>query len=324
MPSYRTQLARLVDLDRLRAGGLRILHEAMYGAGQNILAEILAGGTTTVEELHGDRNPSFAGMHPEPIDMYLGEAKAVMRQGRHDLAIANDGDADRIGVIDENGRYVDQHELMALYTLYLLEKREFRGDIVRSVTQTRMVDALGALFDTTVHEMPVGFKYVGQKMRDVDALFGGEESGGYAFRGHVPERDGILAALFLADMVLEYAMPLSAIVGRLRDLVGQHAYNRHDIRFAREGYGQRRADFQRRLESNPPTEIAGAAVVRTRSDDGFKFYLADGSWGLLRMSGTEPLMRIYSESSDPARVEAIIEDLENHIGVQRPGRPEAA
>jgi phosphomannomutase len=213
---------------------------------------------------------------------------------------------------------------MALYTLYLLEKRGLRGDIVRSVTQTRMVDALGTLFDTTVHEMPVGFKYVGQKMREVDALFGGEESGGYAFRGHVPERDGILAALFLADMVLEYGTPLSAIVDRLRELVGSHAYNRHDIRFAREGYAQRRADFQCQLESNPPTEIAGAAVVRTRSDDGFKFYLADGSWGLLRMSGTEPLMRIYSESSDPARVEAIIEDLENHVGVQHPGKPEAA
>ncbi|MFN2569709.1 MAG: phosphoglucomutase/phosphomannomutase family protein [Candidatus Dormibacteria bacterium] len=315
MPSYLRQLDRLVDLPRLRDSGLRVLHEAMYGAGQGILATVLDGGTTTVHELHGDRNPSFGGMHPEPIDVYLTEALEVMRGGSHDLAIANDGDADRVGVIDERGQYVDQHEVMALYTMYLLEKRGLRGDIVRSVTQTRMVDTLGKLFDTTVHELPVGFKFVGQKMREVDALLGGEESGGYAFRGHIPERDGILAGLFLADMIVEYAMPLSAIVARLEELVGPHAYNRHDIRFERGGYSQRKKDVYERMTANAPVAIAGSRVVRTRSDDGFKFYLEDDSWGLLRMSGTEPLMRIYSESSTPGRVEEIIADLERHIGV---------
>lgn len=314
MPSYLQQLSRLVDLDRLRSAGMRVLHEAMYGAGQGILRTVLEGGSTTVEELHGERNPGFGGMHPEPIGVYLPEAMAVMSRGGFDLAIANDGDADRIGVIDERGRYVDQHELMALYTMYLLEKRGWTGDVVRSVTQTRMVDDLGRRFGATVHELPVGFKYVGKTMREVDAVLGGEESGGYAFRGHIPERDGILAGLFLADMLVEYQLPLSGICERLTELVGPHAYDRHDIRFERQGYAERKSEVYRRLTADPPAEIAGSRVARTRSDDGFKFYLEDGSWGLLRMSGTEPLMRVYSESSSSGRVQEIIGDLEAHIG----------
>ena len=316
LPSYGRQLGRMVDLDRLRGAGLRVVHEAMFGAGSGMLARALEGGTTTVTELHCDRNPGFGGMHPEPIDRYMPEAMALMAERSHDVAIANDGDADRVGVIDENGRYVNQLEVMALFTMYLLEKRGERGDIVRSLTTTSMVDALGERFGVPVHEMPVGFKYIGAVMMEKDALLGGEESGGFAFRGHIPERDGILAGLMIADMIVEYQQPLSKILDHLFELVGPHAYNRHDIRFDRDGYEERKEQTYRTMKDDPPRELAGHAVVRTRDDDGFKFYLDDGSWALMRMSGTEPLMRVYSEAPTPERVEELLAALEHHVGVQ--------
>jgi alpha-D-glucose phosphate-specific phosphoglucomutase len=316
LPSYIEQLGRMVDLGRLRAAGLRVAHEAMYGAGAGLISRVLGGGRTTVTELHGERNPGFGGMHPEPIDRYMPEAMALMGEGNHDLGIANDGDADRVGIIDETGRYVNQLEVMALFTMYLLEKRGERGDIVRSLTTTSMVDALGERFGVKVHELPVGFKYIGATMRETDALLGGEESGGFAFRGHIPERDGILAGLLVADMIVEYGQPLSHILAHLFELVGPHAYKRHDIRFERDGYEKRKEAVYRKMNGNAPGELAGKKVVRSRTDDGFKFYLDDGSWGLIRMSGTEPLMRVYSEAATAQRVDEVIADLERHIGVQ--------
>ena len=323
LPSYAAQLGRMVDLQRLRAAGLRVVHEAMFGAGSGMLARVLEGGTTTVTELHCDRNPGFGGMHPEPIDRYMPEAMALMAGHGHDVAIAHDGDADRVGVIDETGRYVNQLEVMALFTMYLLEKRGERGDIVRSLTTTSMVDALGERFGVPVHEMPVGFKYIGAVMMEKNALLGGEESGGFAFRGHIPERDGILAGLMIADMIVEYGQPLSEILAHLFELVGPHAYNRHDIRFDREGYEERKEQTYGTMKDHPPTELAGRAVVRTRDDDGFKFYLDDGSWALMRMSGTEPLMRVYSEAPTAARVEELLAALEHHVGVQPAGHEES-
>ena len=315
LPSYLAQLGRMVDVPRLRAAGLRVMHEAMYGAGAGLFGQLLRGGSTTVTELHCDRNPSFGGLHPEPIDRYMPEAMALMQEGNHDVGIANDGDADRVGVIDETGRYINQLEVMALFTMYLLEKRGQRGDIVRSLTETAMIDSLGERFGVPVHEMPVGFKFVGSKMRETNALLGGEESGGFAFRGHIPERDGILAGLMVCDMVVEYGMPLSRILAHLFELVGPHAYDRHDIRFDRDGYEERKAGVYKRLQENAPATLAGSTVVRSRTDDGFKFYLDDGSWALIRMSGTEPLMRVYSEAPSKDRVEELLSALEDHVGV---------
>ena len=316
LPSYCAQLGRMVDLDRLRNAGLRVAHEAMYGAGAGLIARVLDGGSTTVTELHGERNPGFGGMHPEPIDRYMPQAMALMAERHHDVLIANDGDADRVGIIDETGRYVNQLEVMALFTMYLLEKRGERGDIVRSLTTTNMVDALGERFGATVHEMPVGFKYIGATMRETNALLGGEESGGFAFRGHIPERDGILAGLMITDMIVEYGQPLSEILAHLFELVGPHAYKRDDIRFDRDGYEKRKSDVYKRMEKDAPKELAGEEVVRTRTDDGFKFYLQDGSWALMRMSGTEPLMRVYSEAATPKRVDELLAALEQHVGVE--------
>ncbi|HEX6492799.1 MAG TPA: phosphoglucomutase/phosphomannomutase family protein [Candidatus Dormibacteraeota bacterium] len=318
LPEYRAQIGRMVDLPRLRDAGLRILHEAMYGAGAGFISGLLGGGRTVVDELHAERNPGFGGMHPEPIAQYMPETMERMRGGGYDLAIANDGDADRVGIVDERGVFVNQLQVMALLCMWLLEKRGERGALVRSLTTTDMVDGLGERFGVPVYELPVGFKYIGPKMSETDALIGGEESGGFAFRGHIPERDGVLAGLMVASMVIDYGMPLSRILAHLEELVGPHAYARHDIAMPRDGYQERKQEMYLRVGENPPRELAGEAVVRSRSDDGFKFYLADGSWALVRFSGTEPLIRVYSEAPTPDRVQQLLAALEGFLGVEAP------
>ena len=314
-PDYLTQLGRMVDLPRLRDAGLRVIHEAMYGAGAGLIRAALDGGKTAVDELHGTRNPGFGGMHPEPIAQYMPEAMAEMARCNHDLCVANDGDADRVGIIDETGRYVNQLEVAALFAMYLLEKRGERGDIVRSLTSTTMLDRLAEKFGVTCHETPVGFKYIGTKMTQINELLGAEESGGFAFRGHLPERDGILAGLIVAEMIVDYGQPLSKILDHLTELVGHWFYARHDIRFERDAYAERKAAVYASMESDLPTQLAGSKVVRDRRDDGFKFYFADGSWVLIRMSGTEPLMRIYSEAPSAERVNQLLAALEERVGV---------
>ncbi|HET9050137.1 MAG TPA: phosphoglucomutase/phosphomannomutase family protein [Candidatus Dormibacteraeota bacterium] len=316
MPSYEAQIARIVDLPRLRGAGLRILHEAMHGAGAGVVSGLLAGGSTEVVDLHAERNPGFGGMHPEPIGRYMPEALARMRGGGFDLCIANDGDADRVGIVDERGVFVNQLQVMALLCMYLLERRGERGDLVRSLTSSQMVDVLGERFGVRVHETCVGFKYIGPLMTETDALLGGEESGGFAFRGHIPERDGVLAGLMVASAVVDYGIPVSGLLARLEGLVGPHAYDRHDVRLPRDGYDERRESLYRRLRDEPIAELAGTRVVRRRDDDGFKQYLADGSWALVRFSGTEPLIRVYAEATTQSRVDDLLGALEEHLGLR--------
>jgi phosphomannomutase len=245
------------------------------------------------------------------------EAMRLMRDSRYDLGIANDGDADRVGIVDERGTFVNQLQVMALLCLYLLERRGQRGALVRSLSTTCMVDRLGEIFGVPVHELQVGFKYIGPRMTQTDALIGGEESGGFGFRGHLPERDGILAGLMVAAMIVDYEQPLSAILAHLEELVGPHAYARHDIALEREGYAERKREMYLRLGESPPRDLAGEQVVHIRSDDGFKFSLADGSWALVRFSGTEPLIRVYSEAPTDERVQQLLGALEDFLGVRR-------
>ena len=276
-PAYAAQINRLVDLGAIKAAGLKILHEPMYGASQGYVRALLAGGRTTVEEIH----------------------------------------ADRVGIIDERGTFINQLQVMALLMMYLVEKRGQKGDVVRSLTSTSMVDKLGERFGVTVHELKVGFKYIGPKMAETNAILGGEESGGFAFRGHIPERDGILSGITFADMIVKYGKPLSKIMEHLTELVGPHFYARHDLHLDRQEYATRRAELYGRLEKEPPAEIAGSRVVRSRTDDGFKYYLEDGSWVLVRFSGTEPLIRVYSEAGSKERVDQLLAALEERLGVRQ-------
>jgi phosphomannomutase len=316
-PAYVAQVNRMVSLDAIRNAGLRILHEPMYGAGQGYVRRLLAGGKTLVDEIHAERNPAFGGLHPEPIPPNIDQALEKMRSGRYDLGIANDGDADRVGIVDETGHFINQLQVMALLLMYMVEKRGLKGDVVRSLTETAMVDRLAERWGLKVHETRVGFKYIGPLLSETNAILGGEESGGFAFRGHIPERDGILSGIFFADMIVQYGQPLSRILAHLQELVGPHAYARHDIHLDREDYAQRRSELYGVLQKDPPASLAGEPVVRSRTDDGFKYYLKDGSWVLVRFSGTEPLIRVYSESSTPDRVQSLLGSLEDRLGVRQ-------
>jgi phosphomannomutase len=213
---YLAQLGRLVELQRLKSEGLRVCYDAMYGTGAGYFGELLGGTATKITELHGFRNPLFPGMHaPEPIARNLSEMEAEMRAGGYDAGIATDGDADRVGIADERGNFINQLQVFALLAYYLLEYRGERGPIVKSVTTTAMVRRLGELYGVPVHETQVGFKFLGPKMMETDALIGGEESGGYGFRGHVPERDGILAGLYMLDFVARSGKRPSVLLAEL-------------------------------------------------------------------------------------------------------------
>ncbi len=313
LPGYLAALERQVDLRRIRAAGLRVAVDPMYGAGAGLFTELLAGGSTTVTEVHNERNPLFPGIRaPEPIESNLGEFMLLMAGGGFDVGIANDGDADRVGLVDETGAYVDQLRTFALLVNYLLGERGLRGPIVRSVTTTHMANILADHYGVTCHETPVGFKHIGPLMMSEDALIGGEESGGYGFRGHLPERDGVLAGLFLLDYVAATGKRPSELLEDLFAITGPHFYERLDFDLEPGA----NATVKATLDAAQPAEIAGRKVLRSDRTDGWRFFIDEG-WLLFRLSGTEPLLRIYTEVRDKALVRDVLEAGKAIAGVNR-------
>ncbi len=291
IPGYLAALGRQVDVGRIRSAGLRVAVDPMFGAGAGLFAELLAGGPTTVTEIHNERNPLFPGIRaPEPIESNLGEFLALASGGSFSIGIANDGDADRTGLVDEKGAYVDQLRTFALLVNYLLGQRRLRGAVVRSITTTRMANLLAHHYGVECYETPVGFKHIGPLMMEKDALIGGEESGGYGFRGHLPERDGILAGLYLLDYVAATGRPPSELLRDVFAITGPHFYRRLDFELPPGANDAVRA----RLDSASPAELAGHRVTAGDRLDGWRFLIDEG-WLLFRLSGTEPLLRIYTE-----------------------------
>jgi phosphomannomutase len=307
--SYGAQIGRMLDLKALKGAGLRILADAMHGAGGRYLETILSGGATSVTTVRADPDPMFGGVHPEPIAVNLGVSLERMRATPYDLGIATDGDADRVGIIDESAGFVNQLQVYALLMFYLLEVRGERGPVVRTLTSTSMADRLGELYGVPVHEVKVGFKYVGPEMMRTSAIMGGEESGGFGFRRHIPERDGILAGLFIADMIMRREKPLSDIWQEITERVGPHFYDRIDVHLPRDGYATLRERVYAHFREHLPQSVAGRRVVRHRDDDGFKLYLEGGDWVLVRGSGTEPMLRIYSEAGSPEVVASLLDEM---------------
>lgn len=311
VPGYLKALAEQVDIERIKAAGLRVAVDPMYGAGAGLFAELLRGGKTTVTEIHGERNPAFPGIRaPEPIESNLGEFMELMATGRYDIGIANDGDADRLGLVDEKGVYVDQLRTFALLVNYLLGERGLRGPVVKSVTTTNMAKLLTDHYGVECYETPVGFKHIGPLMMDKDALIGGEESGGYGFRGHLPERDGILAGLYLLDYAAATGKPASELLERVFAITGPHFYERLDFDLE-PGSNER---VKAILDAATPAEIAGRKVLRSDRADGWRFFIDEG-WLLFRLSGTEPLLRIYTEVTSGALVKPLLEAGKRIAGV---------
>lgn len=310
--SYQRHLGRMLDLEGLRAWDGTLVVDAMYGAGRDWFSNILQGGSLRIYDLHNERNPMFPNMHnPEPIPGNLQDLFGLVPRMGAQLGLATDGDADRLGACDEKGAFLNQLTVMSLLALYLLEVRGLRGPIVKTFTSSSMLNRLGEHFSVPVHETPVGFKFVAPKMLKTDALLGGEESGGYAFRGHVPERDGILAGLFLLDYVVHSGRTPSELVEHLFELVGPHYYDRLDLDFPQE----ERAHITERIQAHEPAKLANVEVVESRTEDGFLYALQGGAWVCVRFSGTEPIMRIYAEGGSPEQVQALIQAARALAGV---------
>lgn len=302
-PAYRRHLGEMVDLGRIIRAGLGVVVDPMYGAGRGYMNWLIDGNATWMSEINRMHNPLFPGLgQPEPIARNLGKLSAHVRKRGADVGLATDGDADRVGVVDEEGTILTPLQIFGLLAYYLLEVRRARGPMIKSITTTRMIDRLGEIYGVPVHETPVGFKHIGPKMMEEDALIGGEESGGFGFRGHVPERDGILASLYILDLMTETGRTVSELMGDLYGLVGEHHYDRVDIPID----GKAKQEARERISAAEADTIAGTPVARLDRTDGTRFELEDGSWLLFRFSGTEPLMRIYAEGSSMQAVKWLL------------------
>ncbi|MGB5926481.1 MAG: phosphoglucomutase/phosphomannomutase family protein [Dehalococcoidia bacterium] len=309
-PVYFEHLSRFVDIEKLRRQKLNIMVDPMYGAGIGYFKAMLQGGNLKVTEINAERNPSFPQIQPEPIARNLTKVSRLVVSRKADVGLATDGDADRIGIIDERGRFLTQHQVFALLCLYLLEVRGERGAIVRTLTSTIMISRLGKLFDVPVYETPVGFKYVAPLMIKKNAIIGGEESGGYGFRGHVPERDAILAGLYFLDFMAKTKKTPSQLLDYLYSKVGPHYYERRDFHIS----AAKRQTIVHRLSSSAPATVAGSRVIKIDTTDGFRFFLGDESWLLIRFSGTEPLVRIYAEAESLERASQLLDEGKKLIG----------
>ncbi len=301
-PAYDQQVARLVDLDKLRNAGVTVVADSMYGTGIGYFQRLLSGGSTRVIEIRNEVNPAFPGIAPEPIRPHIDALSRAVPENRADVGLATDGDADRIGAVTEDGTFVNQHQVFGLLSLYLTDVREVRGPAVRSVTMTSMADPYMERLGERVIETPVGFKYIGNTMVAENALLGGEESGGFGFRGHIPERDAIVAGLYLLDLMVSLGKPMSGALQYLKEKLGAWYYSRVDATFPPE----QRGAIQERVVAAKPATLDGSKVTSVGTKDGFKFYAEDGSWLLIRFSGTEPLLRIYTETTSPDRVQRIL------------------
>ncbi|HEV7665832.1 MAG TPA: phosphoglucomutase/phosphomannomutase family protein, partial [Chloroflexota bacterium] len=310
-PAYDAQIARLVDLSKLREAGLFVVADSMYGTGQGYFKRLLSGGKTRVDEIRNIVNPAFPGIAPEPIRPHIDELSRVVRESGADLGLATDGDSDRIGLVAEDGTFVNQHQVFGLLTLYLTEQRGLRGPAVRSLTMSSMADAYMKGLGQQVYETPVGFKYIGAKMVEENAILGGEESGGFGFQGHLPERDAIVAGLYIVDLMVGLQRPMTGVLAYMQEKFGSWYYLRRDVRYPTA----EREAIAERVTAARPADLDGSPVTNISTFDGYKYYAEDGSWLLVRFSGTEPLLRIYTETTSTERVQRLLQQGATLAGV---------
>lgn len=319
LDDYLDGVRAQLDLSLLKSAKLAILHDPIHGAAATLPSKILGidyvGArrilnrseqpfeATVVDGIRGDINPAFGGVNPEPIPENLAASRNVMLSGDYDLAICNDGDADRLGILDERGDFVSPHKIISLLALYLVREKKRAGEIVKTFSTTRLIERVAQSLGATLHETPIGFKYVADLMLARDVLVGGEESGGIGFGAFMPERDGVLSGLLVAEAVAHYGLPLSDIIARMEKEFGALHYDRRDL-------GRPMAQCARLIERVRSGELDHAFAgdfARREEVDGVKLNYADGSWILFRKSGTEPIIRIYCESVSRDRVQSMLD-----------------
>ncbi len=301
--AYYEHLSTLVDLDCISGAELRVVADGMYGSGRGVIGEMLARGRSRVFNIRHEMNPGFGGIHPEPISKHLGLLMSTIQSGHWMVGLATDGDADRIGAVDARGDFVDPHRIFALILRYLIEKRGWQGKVVRTVSTTRMIDRIAMQHGLPLVETPVGFNHIADLMLAGGVLMGGEESGGMSIMNHIPEGDGVLMGLLLLEVMAEAGKPLHALVEELLASYGPAEYERVDMKLKRP---VAKAEMVQMMLGEAPDAIGGVPVEEIQTTDGVKYYLSDGSWLLIRPSGTEPVLRVYAEAPDRKRVEALL------------------
>jgi alpha-D-glucose phosphate-specific phosphoglucomutase len=299
---YLNVLRQKIDIESIKESSLRIGHDPMFGSGMGCIRKLLGD---QVFELHSEVNPSFRGIPPEPIEKNLGEFSAFMTDNQCDIGIANDGDADRVGLFDENGDFVDSHRILSLLVKYLHEEKGLSGKIVKTFSTTNMLNKQAESYGLPIETTPIGFKYIAEKIVNEDVIAGGEESGGLSVKGHIPERDGLFIGLVVAEMIVKTGKKLSELVAELFDEFGDHAYYRNDLH-TEQHKKEAMIDY---CTSGKLDSITGIEVVQREFIDGIKHHLADGSWLLVRPSGTEPVLRIYAEAETQEQAQALVEDV---------------
>ncbi len=303
IPDYYQHLRSLVDFDLIAENPQRVVVDSMYGSGRGVIKGILQGTGCEVREIRNEMNPGFGGVHPEPIGKHLSALAGAISTHMGDFGLATDGDADRIGAMDERCNFVDPHKIMSLALEYLVEVRGWRGPVVRTVSTTRMIDRLAMKFQIPVYETPVGFNYIAEHMLVEDILIGGEESGGISILGHIPEGDGILMGLLLVEIVAHSKVSLHELIENLLRKVGPAYYERKDLRLNRP---VSKPQMKKSLLENSPASIGGEIVTEIQTTDGVKYLLADDSWLLIRPSGTEPVLRVYAEGRSQEMVRSLL------------------
>ncbi len=324
--SYIAAITNFVDLPSIRKAGFKFAIDTMYGSGRGVLKGIFAENGIDHIEIRGQVNPAFPGINPEPIEPHIALLQETVVREKCQAGLAVDGDADRLGAVAEDGSFVDSHKCYSVILEWILKRKHWPGEVVRAFNTTRMLDRIAAKYGRKLHECGIGFKYICDLMLERDILIGGEESGGIGIRRHLPERDGILNSLLLANIMAEEGKTLGQLVNDLQQEYGPHYYGRTDLHLTNEV----KEDAMRRA-GEKPSRMGSFKVLDTGTLDGVKFYLdapkhGNGAeaWVLVRASGTEPLLRIYAEASSPELVSQILSETEAFVMAGRQKEAEVA
>lgn len=300
--SYRAQIASYIDLDRLRKAKASVVVDPMHGSAGNWVESFLNGGELKIETIRGYRDPLFGGVNPEPIDKNLAALKKRVIENNALVGLATDGDADRVGAVNELGETMTMHDVVPLILLHLVRERKMTGGVVRTFSQSVLLKRMAAALDLKLYETPIGFKYVADLMLNDDILIGAEESGGIGVKGHIPERDGILNSLLFLEAIITAGKPPTEMLRELHQEFGEFHFGRTDLH-VEMNIGQQLLET---LKQSPPSSFAGLKVVGAETTDGTKLLFADDSWILFRQSGTEPMLRIYAEATDVPKMQALL------------------
>jgi phosphomannomutase len=303
-PAHYAAIKKLVDFKSIARSKVRFAHDALFGVGAGCFAQLLAGTTCKVTTLNAEHDPNFGGINPEPVEKNYARSAAYLKKHPHDLCLVTDGDADRVGGMDGRGNYLSTHNLICLLLHHFVVNRKAKGRMIKALTTTSMADKMCKKHGIELIETGVGFKYIAAEMIKGNVILGAEESGGIGFPGHVPERDGILAGLMLLELLAVEKTSINKLLARLEKEYGPHRYARIDTHFPLE----KRAALMEFCKNNPPAKLLKSPVVNVKSYDGVKFVAEDGSWLMLRGSGTEPILRIYAESNSDRAAQALLKE----------------